>query len=383
MKNKFKKGNVSTEVIIGIALSVVVLFVMMGLFSDNLSKMISSSNIKNIFTGDRTTFSSFNPDYTSSQVDVQLVGEQGLEMLRRIANNKALGLIDASFNDQNQNVGEIAYLGLMIEAMVGQPDICVYMKKNSLQHCNEDSIGGYDYKLEIAGNSLTINQVNESGTSVIKTVNLTYTDTAVGALLTGTNLSVASGGRSTLSEDETYSFMANISEMIKNHINSDVILINKTKTFKNTKIANSNMLPVLIPRLKSLMSALQLSIYNAHNTCRDYWYLKGDMDYSNGEPGCAPETTHGNNFVDLAEISLFNSMTNNMINSLSSYTGTTSSGAINLIIKNSYTPSLIEILKNDSVNSPSSCEIFKNGLQSIATEYKLNFDIPECVPNGT
>lgn len=77
-----RKAAISTEVAIGIALTVVVLFLAMGLFNGNLKIMLANSGISNLWSnnGQKADWSEKKAvDLTQAQKFVQLTGEQGLE----------------------------------------------------------------------------------------------------------------------------------------------------------------------------------------------------------------------------------------------------------------------------------------------------------------
>lgn len=386
------QGSISTEVVVGIALSAVVLFVALGLFSENLSDMVSASNLKNIFEGgNRTNFAYFNRDYSDSQVDVQLVGEQGLEMLRRKANNLALELIEKpSFSSSNPNASSIAYLALVIQAMSGEPDICVYMKKDSVKHCNEDSIGGYSYILEnLSGPLLTIKKVDASG-SVIDIIQLNLGSSSADAIINNYQASLASDSKNALTLDQQYSFIQNFSNDMEDYVNPEVILIKKIDTFKSAKIKKIIPIPELSADLVNLLNQLKGLISNAHSRCTSRGWLTGwDYDFSNSSSGCTGALVHGLasgsniGFVSNAEVSEFNSKADSIISLISAYKGDDADEFLNLFIQNGNLPQIIVILKNDHRNNPTSCDVFKNGLSGIFAKYGLNVAIPECIPNDT
>lgn len=94
MKNKKFKRNckfagTTLEVALSIGLGVVVLFVVLGIFGDNLKTMVSSSNINNLTkqSNQKTSYDSYNRNYASSNAQVgvkyvptQTIAEQGLEI---------------------------------------------------------------------------------------------------------------------------------------------------------------------------------------------------------------------------------------------------------------------------------------------------------------
>lgn len=80
-KNGIKAGGVTVELLLAILLSVVVLFLILGLFSDNLKQMIVNSNISRVFANNsaKTTYSNQNADPTQTQEEVQIVADHALD----------------------------------------------------------------------------------------------------------------------------------------------------------------------------------------------------------------------------------------------------------------------------------------------------------------
>ncbi len=235
LQKKRKSGMVSTEVAIGLTLAVVVLFVAIGLFSESLSEMVASTNFKNISLSQndsKTEFSYSNRDYSSSQINVQIMGEQGLAMLRRRANNKAIELMKEAFNNK-KDADSIAYLSTAIKALTGEPHVCVYMKKDSDKLCKEDGIGGYNYNLALGSAALTIKKVNSAGTVISETAVLTI-NTTLGKILSGATISEDS------SMKEKYDFIKNLSSDSAPYVRKDVILIRNFDAFNNIRDFSSS-----------------------------------------------------------------------------------------------------------------------------------------------
>lgn len=164
MKSKCKSAMITVELAVSLVLVVVVLFVTLGLFGDNIKDMVANGNIKNIFNGEsiRTFFASWNKDYSGSQIDVQVMGEQGLEQLRKKANNNSNDLIKPYDSGEgiktitpDSTANTIAYLAKMIYVIVGDYKVCSYMKDDSKKPCL--AIGLTEkYNVQMSGNSLTI-----------------------------------------------------------------------------------------------------------------------------------------------------------------------------------------------------------------------------------
>lgn len=85
-----RKAEVTIEITLSIALSIVVLFLVLGLFSENLSTMAANSGLKNLFNRDnsdaKTAYNNWSTVNNRSDVEVQLVGDQGLEYYLQKAN---------------------------------------------------------------------------------------------------------------------------------------------------------------------------------------------------------------------------------------------------------------------------------------------------------
>src|SRR5574344_1732375 len=108
IKRDSKPAMVTVELAVSVVLVAVVLFVTLGLFGDNLNTMFSAGHFKNIFNSNstKTTFTSYGRGYddSSSQVEVQLLGEQGLSMIRKKANNTSLSILNSELSNKTGNV---------------------------------------------------------------------------------------------------------------------------------------------------------------------------------------------------------------------------------------------------------------------------------------
>lgn len=84
-----KAAGVTVELMLAIALAVVVLFFVLSIFSNNLKTMVANSDMHRMWDkSEKSTYSNFNRDYSnstvggsSSQVNVQVLAEQGLSTL--------------------------------------------------------------------------------------------------------------------------------------------------------------------------------------------------------------------------------------------------------------------------------------------------------------
>ena len=88
-----KQGGITMEVVFSIVLGLAVLFLVLGLFSDNLKGMITQSNMSNMFNknGEKTAFELQKTDPTGNQVTVaetQIAGEHGLSWYNDTAKSK-------------------------------------------------------------------------------------------------------------------------------------------------------------------------------------------------------------------------------------------------------------------------------------------------------
>lgn len=415
-----KVGAITIEVAIGIALAVIVLIIAIGLFNENLSNMLTGSNIKNMFlNGNKTTYGSFNRDYTDSQINVQIMGEQGLDMLRRIANNRAITQIEALYNGSDMTVknnSSIGYLVLAINAIVGSPDICVFMKKDSNKECDQDNIGGYNYKVTSNGSGFTIRKVmNNSTPGTGNTTRSTYmsnggemaavvikvTTPANSSNSSATsNSSSPNGGGGTsgsavkpasvgstvpplspgynpgsVNPKDIYQYIVDISTKSKPFVYPGVLLVN----------TSGDNLPAIKSAIKSLFTdpdprkGLAASIQSAHDQCYDS--LIG-ADASNGAPGCGDRYDSvypgSDSYVSDNENHRMKRFTTGIVNQVNSAkTVEQLESLINSIINNEQ---LLFIIRNDNINDPKSCQLFTQVLQQIIDENNLNVGPPICVP---
>lgn len=89
-----RNAGITIEVTLSLALSVVVLFLLLGLFSDNLKTLAANSGIWNLFKRDvsyaKTEQTRTFVNSTQTQANVQIIAEQGLDYYI----NKAQEIID-------------------------------------------------------------------------------------------------------------------------------------------------------------------------------------------------------------------------------------------------------------------------------------------------
>lgn len=380
---KGKMAAVSTEVAIGLAVAVVALFVALGIFGDNLSSIIANSSIGNLFNGNdsKTDYTSYDRDYSGSQIEVQVMGEQGLEMLRRRANNKAIEIIEENFTKSNPDANSIAYLATAIKAITGQTHICKYMKKDSDDHC--DKLGGYDYKIGVSGSALTINKVDDAGTNVSKTVGLKLTDVVATVLATAT-VPVNSYENSTFTTAEKYSFIKNLSDKLASYIRSDALLLKSINGYaptgagKNDKTQpttssgeltaeeNAQMVGVMNTMLEKLIDSMD----EAYDECKS---LLDGCHYEN------PRVVKD----DYNKIKTWSTaLQKNLNNAISNKQDT--QAIIKLFTADLLQPadkenSILDYITDDDDANPTSCKVLSSGINGINSKYGVKITIPECI----
>lgn len=388
-KKVSKPGAATTEIAIGTALAVAAVIVGMGLFNNNLAGMVTSSGLTPFSKGknEKTEYTALNKDYSGSQINVQITGSQGLGVLRQIANNKAITQIGNAFSGTDAgatNANSIGYLALAIKAIVGNSDICTYMTKDSDKFCDEDKIGGYSYKIDSGSSALTINKVDEKGSTIGKTKILTMGN-ELSSVLSSAAITPGSNGRSSLSTDKKYEFIRNLSTKSEPYVYSHVILIRLVDTSLVNTFKSNQKTTDVAPLLNNLLNELKTSLHNAHEGCAAHFI--GDLNFSKGGEGCTSLSTHGIGlgsnigFVSKQEVSEFSSWSDIISNNIKSSGSKDASDMINVMLKNGNINRIVEILKNDHKNNPTSCDIFTNGLKGIINSHNLNLSIPECNPN--
>lgn len=383
MKNERKSAAVSLEMSIGIALAAVVVVVALALFNDNLAAMVLNTKSGNVYkaNSERTSYSEFNRDYSNSQINVQLVGEQGLSMLRKKANNKVIDLLKENFSETNSNANSIAYLSTAIKALTGEPDICVYMKKESEKHCDQDDLGGYSYTINIASNTIVIYDVDSEKTIELKNIN-----PIVASILSENIVPIDIFTKiSKFSKLDKFKFIKKITDGVAEYIRADVKLVSAGSVYKSVVAKDTSKLSVssLGGSLGALLDSLSSSVNNAHRRCA------GLFDWSNGNSGCTSAFLNGIaagsniGYVDSNEASKYASDVSLIKTLLNDYDGNDYAEAINIVLKNPKMGEMITIMKNDHKNDPNSCTVFKEGIQGLVDKYKVSLSVPECTPNYT
>lgn len=72
-KNKYRTAMITVELALSIAVILLVMFVVLGKFNDNIAGVAVSSKFNNIFNGNagKTYFPHYDRDYTSSVVEIK------------------------------------------------------------------------------------------------------------------------------------------------------------------------------------------------------------------------------------------------------------------------------------------------------------------------
>lgn len=412
LKMERKTGAITVEVGIGIALTIVVLFVAIGLFNENLSGMISSSGFANMFSNqNKTTYSSFNRDYTAadSQLNVQLIGEQGLAMLRNIANNKAIEQIDKYMDGVDTsviNVNSIAYLAMAINAIVGSPDICVYMTKDSDKKCDQDGIGGYSYRIHLNGGSISINPEGTAG-SRNPSIGGAFSDGASGITIrayVGTTLQTFQPASmlptiynpAAIGKTPIYTYIKELSAFAddSNTVYDPIILIKAANAGISTAMTPTQVKTALIGFLTGSTDlsnptgseGIVGNMQEAHNICTGYNPFdstddlnipRADGPYTDEQCGI-PLNPWSEHFVYLDDTA----QTQTYANTFATIVSSDPSGNVLVIVNNLLSQTdlrnFINLLRQDHIND--SCGQFTRALQGIASANSVSIPIPACVP---
>lgn len=100
MRNKGRKAGITIEIALSIALSVIVLFLVIGLFSENLKTMMSRIGLKSFFrASEKTTVADWGDDPTATQINVQIAADYGLSSEHK----KAKAAIEDYYNNKSTN----------------------------------------------------------------------------------------------------------------------------------------------------------------------------------------------------------------------------------------------------------------------------------------
>lgn len=113
-KLKTKKAGITIEIALSLALMVVVLFLVLGLFSNNLQAIASHSGILNFFSKKNEVAKTFSTadyqkvDPTQTQVNVQVVADQGLDFYLAKAQNTVDQAKNATTPLSQQQIEDLA-----------------------------------------------------------------------------------------------------------------------------------------------------------------------------------------------------------------------------------------------------------------------------------
>lgn len=408
-----KLAAISTEVALSLVLAVAVLFVILGLFGDNVKNMIADSNFKNIFSNNalKTGFNSFSKDYTNSQINVQIMGEQGLEMLRRKANNMALELMQ---NPTDENKTAVLYLAMAIQGIVGSPDLCVFMTEDSDKLCPLTEPGGYAYKVDLSGSSPKIAKASTSGVSSGSSVGLTMkadgttNSAATGAYTTSRYMSATTGqtnssSGTTTGADAKYQYLQALTANFKGQISDGVSLVKFVETFASK---NESKIDVdgLKKDLKQVLGNIQETAINSHEDC--------DSGLNTGKL-LDKKCNSGKKFIGKNELKGVEAWVASSTDSLDKLSSKSSRNEVNTTIKNivdgitsndttiwknvplvERSETILDILQDDHKENPKACDVYNgytdnskkvyhNGIQDIINKYLTNnkITVSKCSPH--
>lgn len=312
-----RSAMITVELAVSLTLIVVVLLVTIGLFGDNLRSMIESGRYKNIYNNadDRTVFSFFNKNYTDSQIDVSITGEQGLEKIRMLANN---GSIDTIGNPatipttlSSGSGSALVYYRDIISIIVHNGAICKRMDKPSLAPCGTGDLAQNPTQYQavsISNGTLTVNDA--SGNKIATASNVmeykgSLPSNVYQAIQTLTNY---------------YKGNLTVSSSVLNDILNILISYFESKTGTSVGGANKNMTNDIKSEILILISALKASISSANQVCggssnkrdSDHSYENGKYDNGNGpQKNCFPS-------IVVEDVGEFNSQADSIIKSVNS-----------------------------------------------------------------
>lgn len=407
-KNNEKSGMITTEVAISLVLVVAVLFITLGLFSDNLKDMIANGNFQNIFNKNesRTGFNSFSKDYAASQISVQIMGEQGLEMLRRKANNTVLDLM----KNPTPNKTSILYLAMAINSIVGEPHICIYMEKDSKEICPKTTPGGYAYKINLNSSSPTIAKSNIDGYPIESSIGL-IANSGAGQAYNASNTINTANGASPLDTNGTYSYIQTLTTNFGTQVN-DTALMKQIETFKSTIATPPKLEPKSGPTptvaggtttdisklktsLTTLLSNLQAKASASHSDCQgSVLGIKVNVGKSSDSSCNSANEYIGNSELDgikywvSAETTTINSLTSKSTSADVEHVLKDLAGSLNADITTWFGfehTTVLNVLRNDHKESPTACAVYSNGttgLAAIINAYApaTTISVPECRP---
>lgn len=126
---KSRKAGITIEISLSIILILGVLFVALGIFHDNLKNMVAASGMQNMFSksnsSGKTTYSMWTKNPTSTQINVAMVGDQGLEAYHNQAKETIDALVEKSKHTSltSQDITNLAQaLTVLSESGTSAPD---------------------------------------------------------------------------------------------------------------------------------------------------------------------------------------------------------------------------------------------------------------------
>ncbi len=398
-KNKMLPASISTELVISILLVTITLFLTLGLFSNSVKNMITKGNFQNMFkSGDKTTYSVFNRDYTNAGVETLMTGEQGLEQIRREANNNANKLIEnviSGVDESDKAINSIEYLALIIKSIVGdEGHVCIPMKKDSIAHCDEDGLEGYKYKVDLGNQTITsVSRTKPlTATSPRKEIKLTEYGLSNDLASMASTVNSNSDTVNTLSTSKKYDFITSASQLAKPSIYGSAMVMNTFNKFKSNDVMQNattiNSKAIFKEDLISLITSLNASIATAHSGCSK----NGKNVPINSNRCCA------SSIKVLDECWVGNNESGNLIsrfNEFISYINSTNDSnqkIMNKFLELVYPKSAwdrlwhfvpLQTIDNDHYNDPTSCDILQNGLNDLKSKYNLTGKSLRCKPSNS
>lgn len=294
LKNGKNSAMMTVELGVSLVLIVVVLFVVIGLFNDNIKTMIGNSNFSRIFSGNglKTWFQSFNRNYDDSQVYVQIMGEQGLEMLRKKANNSDETIIENALPSGTlggKDANTVAYLSQVIHIIMSNYEVCNKLNTPTTEKCEPKY--GLKYNIALNGNQVII--TDKSGTNlfpnaqiIVKGVNAPYVSTDA-------------------NPQDKLSALQTLTNGYGSDINSADALTRDISAFSTT--ANSVTGKRIEDELGALLGSLINSLSKAHDDC----YPNGSLSAA-----CRWDDLWGGHSVGTQELSDSITLINNLIGQL-------------------------------------------------------------------
>lgn len=310
LRFKNRRAMVTVELAVTLFLIVIALFVTLGLFNNNLRDMVANSNFKNLLNGNgsRTFFSFFNKDYKNAQVYVQIMGEQGLQILRKKANNGIVSAVStlSSGGGSVQNPGAfstISYLSQIITVIMGNSIICNTMVTPSTAECNAPGMPGAKYNISVNGTSLVINPV---GNSVSRAITLTTTGPAA-------SLTAAKNASGANTKDK-FKFISSLSSDNSSTSNALVRTIGYFSSVisRGGSFSASNSVDA---RIILLLNQITTSMTTANDICMGHTWI-GNIEYQKTWiDGCSSDA----DVVNDSDLEQYNSQVASLTESITNY----------------------------------------------------------------